>query len=421
MVRKFLYLVALAMVATLAFASVAMAQSQYLTGSTGDECSDLEEEFSAEAGSEESPLGGFEETLIFVPDAGGCIDAGGAGAYGPLVNSLNDVVFDPDTGERLGIVKDLDPDLSDGTNSVTYQEFCEDFSETSTPVTAQEYFEQDTNAKEREILDPDGDGQACTSEDAAFLTGDTDSADGGDTGGSAGDSGMDGQQPGDSDDFTGPCAGLAEEVEGPLVASYNYVPEVNGCFAVNGAAASPVGVANTAVFDADTGGELGILKELVDLQQDVEVYDYTTENYCGSFPAPTPPLGTEESPGGNPIISAQEYLDGEAGTVAPNAQEREILDPDGDGLACTAEDLEFAASDGTTNGGQQDQYEPNNGQQDQYDDETDGGDSNEDGGQQDDEIPMLPDTGGPALLLAVAGLLVGSGLLGLFVAIRRRA
>lgn len=99
-----------------------------------------------------------------------------------MANTLNKIAADPETGEQLGAVKNLDPDLSSGANSVTYKEFCEDFSESSTPVTAQEYLDgiseaydeiEGANAQERDLLDPDGDGQACTSEDEAFLVGDT--------------------------------------------------------------------------------------------------------------------------------------------------------------------------------------------------------------------------------------------------------
>lgn len=79
----------------------------------------------------------------------------------------------------LGLVKDLDPDLTSGANRTTYQAFCgnfpvpEDFP-TATGYTAQEYHDQLANTQEQAILDPDGDGLACTDEDEAFLSGETD-------------------------------------------------------------------------------------------------------------------------------------------------------------------------------------------------------------------------------------------------------
>lgn len=188
MMRKLVLLAALSVVVTLAFSSVAMAQ--YITGTqegpNSGECSDLAEKLGG------GGPGGVD--LYYLPDVGGCIDVGGAGTFGPLVNTFNTTVLEPDTGERLGLVKDLDPDLTSGANSVTHQEVCRDFSESSTPVTAQEYFDgysdvygtiEGANAKERAILDPNGDGLACTAEDTAFISGGTG---GGDTGSSGGGS-----------------------------------------------------------------------------------------------------------------------------------------------------------------------------------------------------------------------------------------
>lgn len=163
MVKKFLYLAALSMVVTLAFAPAALAQSSYAAPDYTRDCS----------AAEEGQPPGVE--FFFLPDAGGCIAEGSEGAVsGPIVSDLNKVVFDAGTGERLGVAKDLDPDLSSGANSVTYQEFCGDFVGIPEKVmTPQSYFEQTANAKEQAILDPNSDGLACTAEDTAFLAGDT--------------------------------------------------------------------------------------------------------------------------------------------------------------------------------------------------------------------------------------------------------
>lgn len=162
--RKLLYLVALSVVTTLAFASVAMAQSVYTPPDSTVDCSAVEE----------GQPPGIE--FFFVPDAGGCIAEGseGGGTPNPVLSDFGKVVFDPDTGERLGTVRDLDPDLSSGANSLTYQEFCGSFDGLPERArTAQEYFEQGADAEEQAILDPNGDGLACTAEDTAFLAGDT--------------------------------------------------------------------------------------------------------------------------------------------------------------------------------------------------------------------------------------------------------
>lgn len=147
-------LAALSVLFTLAFASVAMAQSAYTPADSTIDCSDVEE-----------GTPGIE--FFFVPDAGGCIAEGyeGGGTPNPVLYDFGKVVFDPDTGERLGTVRDLDPDLSSGTNSLTHQEFCESFDGLPERArTAQEYFEQGADAEEQAILDPDGDGLACTQE-----------------------------------------------------------------------------------------------------------------------------------------------------------------------------------------------------------------------------------------------------------------
>ncbi|CAA9401471.1 MAG: Alkaline phosphatase [uncultured Rubrobacteraceae bacterium] len=105
--------------------------------------------------------------FFYLPDAGGCIAEGAEGnPYGLLVNDLNKVVFHADTGERLGVAKDLDPDLFRGANKVTHQEFCEALKAIpDEAMTPKSYLQQYANVKERLILDPNGDGIACTAED----------------------------------------------------------------------------------------------------------------------------------------------------------------------------------------------------------------------------------------------------------------
>ena len=156
MVRRFMYLVALSTVATLAFSSVAMAQSSYAPTNSTRDCS----------GAQEGQPPWIE--FFFLPDAGGCIAEGSEGSVsGPIVSDLNKVVFHADTGERLGVAKDLDPDLFRGTNSVTHQEFCGDFDGVpEEAMTPQSYLKQYANVKERLILDPNGDGIACTAKDS---------------------------------------------------------------------------------------------------------------------------------------------------------------------------------------------------------------------------------------------------------------
>ena len=153
--RRSILLAALSAVFTLAFASVAMAQSVYTPRDSSVDCS----------AAEEGQPPGIE--FYFVPDAGGCIAKGyeGGGTPNPVLYDFSKVVFDPDTGERLGTVRELDPDLSSGANSLTHQEFCGSFDGLpERALTAQEYFEQVSDAEAQAILDPDGDGLACTQE-----------------------------------------------------------------------------------------------------------------------------------------------------------------------------------------------------------------------------------------------------------------
>jgi hypothetical protein len=135
---------------------------------SNDDCAGAAERLRAEQPNVQD--GTFESYLNFIPDVGGCVIFEGLGPNLPI-GALNAPVYDPDTGGELGMVKDLDPDLSSGDFSVTYQEFCGAFP-TTDGMTAQEYHDQRANTKEQSILDPDGDGRACTSDDEAFLTGD---------------------------------------------------------------------------------------------------------------------------------------------------------------------------------------------------------------------------------------------------------
>jgi hypothetical protein len=70
------------------------------------------------------------------------------------------------------VAKDLDPDLFRGANSVTHQEFCEALKAIpDEAMTPKSYLEQHANVKERLILDPNGDGIACTAEDGSAKIG----------------------------------------------------------------------------------------------------------------------------------------------------------------------------------------------------------------------------------------------------------
>ena len=152
--KRLLCLAALSVVFTLAFLSVAMAQQT-----------------------------GGEDNLFSQPSFGCFPDAGGCLLVEPQtqVARLNAPLVDPNTGEELGLLKNLDPDLSSGDFSITYQEFCGDFPQPESLIVgttlgglvAQEYYDQLANVQEQAILDPNGDGLACTAEDTAFLAGDT--------------------------------------------------------------------------------------------------------------------------------------------------------------------------------------------------------------------------------------------------------
>ena len=165
------------------------------------------------------------------------------------------------------------------------------------------------------------------------------------------------QQPGQTDEpgsgggSEGECAVPAERLD--LRPEYSdlyftYIPELNGCAQFGeGDTVLPLSLlqANALLWDADTGEELGLLKDLVDLSANTNYIseafpgspdpNYSTESYCGAFP-------TFDG------ITAQDYHDGaviaETGSGA-NAEERAILDPDGDGLACTDDDEAFLAGD----------------------------------------------------------------------------
>lgn len=188
----------------------------------------------------------------------------------------------------------------------------------------------------------------------------------------------------------GDCSGLAEQ-QGVPESFFVYIPEVNGCVGAEGLPNPTINIANSVVVDADTGEELGVLKEIADLSE-----FQTTETYCGAFPLID---GT----------TAQNYYDGVQGegvenvaSGVANGQEQALLDPNGDGVACTAEDLAFVPGSGMNNGGMAD------------------GDTTPPAAEQptDNGMTNLPDTGGPALLLPVAGLAMLLGLGGLIL--RRR-
>ena len=143
---------------------------------------------------------------------------------------------------------------------------------------------------------------------------------------------------------------------------------------------------NQSVFDADTGENLGLLKD-VDTNLAATI---TYEDFCAAFPTF---IDGE---------TAQEYFDGRA-----NAQEQAILDPDANGVACDSADPADPGSGG-------DQYTPPEvepeaiPEPEAMPEETP------------DDTGILPDTGGPALLLPAAGLLLATGLIGLTV-VRRRS
>lgn len=170
--RRLPCLAALSVVATLAFACVAMAQQGPAADYPGP-CSVVAEQFGTDP-----------DYLAYIPEVDGCVFVNGyVPALGPLINP----VFDAQTGEELGVFKDLVDaqtqeelglfkDLLDF--DFPYEAACGAFSapegyQPPAGFTAQQYFEQRANAQHRAILDPNGDGLACTAEDAAFLSGST--------------------------------------------------------------------------------------------------------------------------------------------------------------------------------------------------------------------------------------------------------
>lgn len=157
----------------------ANAQEQAILDPDGDGFACSESEVGGEVQSSDVPCSDFLSYSRgywgYFSDAGGCVLLEGAW---PVVGVLNASVQDPDTRQEIGLIKDLDPDLTSGDFSVTYEEFCEAFPtpEYAGPsvisgLTAQEYFDREANDKERAILDPNGDGLACSSDDGAFLAG----------------------------------------------------------------------------------------------------------------------------------------------------------------------------------------------------------------------------------------------------------
>lgn len=107
-----------------------------------------------------------ESYFRFLADVSGCVVLEG-GPLPPPLNILNASVLDPETGESLGLVKDLDPDLSVGDVRTDNAGICAVFP-LYDGLTAQGYFEgmmgslSEANARERAILDPDRDGVACS-------------------------------------------------------------------------------------------------------------------------------------------------------------------------------------------------------------------------------------------------------------------
>ncbi|MGH3089526.1 MAG: hypothetical protein ACRDSJ_19735, partial [Rubrobacteraceae bacterium] len=351
----------LSIVATLAFQSVAAAQ--YVTDFSRDECAGAAEQLQAERPN--VPDGVIENYLYFVPDAGGCITTEGSPM--PLIAALGAEAYDPDTGEVIGVVKDLDPDLSSGANSVAYQDFCGAF--LPQLLTAQDYYDQQANAEEQAILNPDGDGLACTDEDEAFLSGNSGEPSGPENAqcidgildrdgdgqispvevAQAGADATQGYDPCSGDgqptapedtgqptgqanpDITDKCPFAADE---EIIPALGFSPDV-GCVVPEGAAiAIPVvGTLNMPVVDPETGEQIGIFK---DLDPDLTSGDFsvTYQEFCGAFP-------TLEYPGVSFAgLSAQEYYDQEA-----NAKEQAILDPNADGFACTSDDEAFLSGE----------------------------------------------------------------------------
>lgn len=135
--KRLLYLAALSMVTTLLLASVALAQ--------------------ASPGAPTDSAGNCAAGQQYVAELNGCIP--GEGLPDLLIGQLNSQVLDADTGEPLGLLKDVDQNLA---AAFPYENFCAAFP-TFEGETAQEYFDGRANAQERAILDPDGNGIACDS------------------------------------------------------------------------------------------------------------------------------------------------------------------------------------------------------------------------------------------------------------------
>lgn len=150
--RKLFMLLSLSLVMSMVFTSGAMAQNTNFTGP----CAVPAEQLGVPT----------ESFLVFIPEVDGCIVA--EGQADPLIDQLNGPVYDADTGENLGLLKNVDSNLAD---NITYEDFCGAFPTLSDNQSAQDYYETTANAQEQAILDPNGDGLACTDEDAAFLAG----------------------------------------------------------------------------------------------------------------------------------------------------------------------------------------------------------------------------------------------------------
>lgn len=151
---------------------------------------------------------------------------------------------------------------------------------------------------------------------------------------------------------TGDCSVLTQGTSTPE-SYFTYFPEINGCVTTEGGPYSfPITLFNTTVFDADTGEPLGIFKELSqNLAGTVYLGETVSyESFCGAFPTFGETVVEE--------VSAQEYYGSGGGYYQPaNAQERAILDPNGDGLACTPEDEAFLAGDTDAGDGTGSQFE----------------------------------------------------------------
>jgi hypothetical protein len=180
----------------------------------------------------------------------------------------------------------------------------------------------------------------------------------------------------------------------------SYIPEVNGCFIDEGQVNPTLDVTNNPIYDADTGEKLGLFKDVVDLSAYFGSWQgpYATEFYCTSG------LLGDDYEFSQDV--AQAYYDGVPNasrfvTGTANAQERELMDPNGDGLACTPEDFSLTAGD------MPDKEVPEEAPTTQYADNDD------------DDIASTPDTGGPSLG-ATGSLLGGVALLAGGLLLRRR-